>query len=119
MSGVSNQRESLDELTVAPQVLLRTLASRIAELTPEQAAYVEHRASLDFVVYNSVTKMPLLAIKVDGFAYYDNNAKQMARDDLKNAIVQSSNIPLLRLSTLGSAEPEQIRAALNEVLIRP
>jgi hypothetical protein len=43
-------------LTAIPQVLLRNLVPNPATLTLAQLAYVRHRASVDFVVYNRITK---------------------------------------------------------------
>jgi hypothetical protein len=101
-------------LTVIPQVLLRNLISDPATLTPAQLAYVRHRASVDFVVYNRVTNQPLLAIEVDGFEFHENKPEQRARDALKDEILNARQIPPLRLSTTGSREPQRIRQALND-----
>jgi hypothetical protein len=100
-------------LTVNPQVLLRNLFPGLGRLTPQQRAYVRHRASVDFVVYNRVTNEPLLAIEVDGFAFHENNPDQLARDRLKDKILEAHRMPLLRLPTTGSGERERIRQALN------
>jgi hypothetical protein len=43
---------------VVRQVLLRNLLSELDGLTPQQEAYVRHRASIDFVVYNRVSNRP-------------------------------------------------------------
>ncbi|MBP2471355.1 hypothetical protein JOF53_000227 [Crossiella equi] len=101
-------------LTVVTQVLLSSLIPSRITLTPEQAAYVRHRASVDFVVYNRVTNRPLLAIEVDGFTYHENNPVQLKRDELKNAILHTYRMPLLRLPTTGSGEEDKIRQALDE-----
>jgi hypothetical protein len=100
-------------MTVSPQVLLRNLLPDPGRLTPAQRAYVQHRASVDFVVYNRVTNQPLLAIEVDGFAFHENNPDQRARDVLKNEILNAHQMPLLRLPTTGSREYQQIRQALD------
>ena len=100
-------------LTVTPQVLLRNLCPDLGRLTLEQRAYVQHRASVDFVVYNRVTNEPLLAIEVDGFAFHENNPDQLARDRLKNDILAAHHMPLLRLPTTGSGEHQRIRQALT------
>ncbi|HEY7260685.1 MAG TPA: DUF2726 domain-containing protein [Trebonia sp.] len=100
-------------LTVSPQVLLRNLLPNLGRLTPEQTAYVRHRASVDFVVYNRVTNLPLLAIEVDGFAFHENNPDQLARDKLKNEILDAHQLQLLRLPTTGSGELQKIRQALD------
>ena len=100
-------------MAVTPQVLLRNLLPNLGSLTPAQRAYIQHRASVDFVVYNRVTNQPLLAIEVDGFAFHENNPDQRARDALKDEILRAHQMPLLRLPTTGSREHQRIRQALD------
>ena len=100
-------------MTVGSQVLLRNLLPNLGRLTLAQRAYIQHRASVDFVVYNRVTNQPLLAIEVDGFAFHENSPDQRARDALKNEILDAHQMPLLRLPTTGSREHQQIRQALD------
>jgi len=100
-------------MTVSSQVLLRNLFPDLGRLTPEQRAYIQHRASVDFVVYNRVTNQPLLAVEVDGFAFHENNPEQLARDALKDKILEAHQMPLLRLPTTGSREHQRIRQALD------
>ena len=100
-------------LTVSSQVLLRNLVPDPTTLTPAQRSYVQHRASVDFVVYNRVTNQPLLAIEVDGFAFHENKPDQRARDARKDAILVAHQMPLLRLLTTGSRERQRIRRALD------
>ena len=64
-------------------------------------------------MYNRVTNQPLLAIEVDGFAFHENNPDQLTRDALKDKILDAHQMPLLRLPTTGSREPQQIRQALD------
>jgi hypothetical protein len=100
-------------MTVSSQVLLRNLLPDLSRLTLAQRAYVQHRASVDFVVYNQVTNQPLLAIEVDGFAFHENSPDQRARDALKDEILDAHQMPLLRLPTTGSREQQRIRQALD------
>jgi AAA domain-containing protein/uncharacterized protein DUF2726 len=100
-------------MTVSSQVLLRNLLPDLSRLTLVQRAYVQHRASVDFVVYNQVTNQPLLAIEVDGFAFHENSPDQRSRDALKDEILDAHQMPLLRLPTTGSREHQQIRQALD------
>lgn len=100
-------------LTVVSQVLLKQLLPDLGGLAPAQQDYVDHRASVDFVVYNRVTNQALLAIEVDGFAFHENKPDQLARDALKDEILAAQNMPLLRLATTGSREPRRIREALD------
>jgi hypothetical protein len=100
-------------MTAIPQMLLKNLLPNFDRLTPGQAAYVKNRASIDFVVYNRVSNRPLLAIEVDGFEFHENKPTQLKRDALKNDILRMHDMPLLRLPTTGSAEPQRIRDALT------
>ena len=102
-----------EHMNVSSQVLLRNLLTDLGGLTPAQQAYVQHRASVDFVVYNRVTNQPLLAIEVDGFAFHENSPDQRARDALKDEILDAHQMPLLRLPTTGSREGQRIRQALD------
>jgi hypothetical protein len=100
-------------MTVSSQVLVRNLLPDLGRLSLAQRACVQHRASVDFVVYNRVTNQPLLAIEVDGFAFHENSPDQRARDALKDEILDAHQMPLLRLPTTGSREHQQIRQALD------
>lgn len=71
------------------------------------------RTSLDFLIFNKITKVPVLAIEVDGYKFH-NNSKQNRRDLLKNSILQKYQIPLLRLETNGSNEEKKIKEALSK-----
>lgn len=110
--------ERYAHMTVSPQVLLQSLLPDLGRLTAAQRAHVQHRASVDFVVYNRVTNQPLLAIEVDGFAFHENNPDQRARDALKDEILDAHQMPLLRLPTTGSREQQRIRQALDDAEVR-
>jgi very-short-patch-repair endonuclease len=71
---------------------------------------------LDFIVYNKITKRPILAIEVDGYSTHDKDSKQIARDLKKNKILELYDFPLLRLSTKGSREDIKLRGMLDKIL---
>ncbi len=102
-----------NRFALARQVLLRNLLNSLEGLTGEEADYVNHRASLDFVAYYRQDKACKLAVEVDGFAFHANNPKQRRRDALKDAILAKKGIPLLRLPTNGSGEREKLLRALE------
>ncbi|MBC6445795.1 AAA domain-containing protein [Actinokineospora xionganensis] len=106
-------------LAVCSHVLLKNLLADTNRLTQAQAAFVGNRASIDFVVYNRITNLPLLAVEVDGFAFHENNPAQLARDALKDEILRTYQLPLLRLPTTGSDEERRIRQALDAADVRP
>ncbi len=68
---------------------------------------------VDFLIYNRITKAPVLAIEVDGFNFHKEGTRQAERDKRKDFIFQKYGIPLLRLATNGSGEIERIREILT------
>lgn len=98
------------------QVLLRNLVREPARFSRQHQEFLAHRSSVDLVVYNRTTRLPLLAIEVDGFAHHENNPAQRRRDRLKDELLAGVGLPLLRLPTTGSSEPDRIRRALDAAL---
>ncbi len=64
------------------------------------------RASCDFAIYFKVGKRPVGVIEVDGGSH--DRPEQVARDALKNGILEKSGIPILRLRTVESRIAERI-----------
>ena len=58
----------------------------------------------------------MLIVEVDGFAFHENNPTQLARDKMKNNILDKYELPYMRLKTTGSGENERIKMKLEEVL---
>lgn len=105
---------SLDVVCHQPLNLLLQDTSR---LSPEEYRFVKTGLShLDFLIYNRITKQPLLAIEVDGYNYHKENTKQAERDILKNHILEIYHIPLLRFSTNGSQEREKLSSTLAKII---
>ena len=73
-------------------------------------------AHVDFAIYNKVTKEILFGIEVDGYNFHKDGTIQSERDKKKNRIFELMGIPLLRLSTKGSNEEEQVKAQLDKYL---
>lgn len=102
-------------LELACHVSLRTLIRNSDLLTEEERLFKSRSGShIDFLFYNKISKKPVLAIEVDGFAYHQNGGEQQQRRDrLKDSILKKYNIPLLRLPTNGSQERLRIEKALG------
>lgn len=92
---------------------LRHLITPLSRLTNEEIAYASHPwTHIDFLVYDKVTHKARLAIEVDGTRYHKSDSKQSQRDKMKDSVLASIGLPLLRLSTAGSREKERISQAL-------
>jgi hypothetical protein len=99
-------------LRVQSQTLLCNLVPVSDLLEENQRVFIQRRSSVDFVIYNRVTRRPVLAIEVDGFRFHEDRPTQLRRDALKDSILERLGIPLLRLATTGSDEERRIRDAL-------
>lgn len=105
--------ETLDILCHQPLYLLFRDWSKMSN---EEKRFVGTGLShLDFLIYNTVTKQPLLAIEVDGYYYHKANSRQGERDRLKNHILETYQIPLIRFKTNGSGEREILKNALDRI----
>ena len=95
------------------QLLLRDQS----KMDAEEQRFVNTRLShLDFLIYNKVSKQPILAIEVDGFHYHKDGTRQAERDKLKNHILEEYGLPLLRFKTNGSCEKETLASKLDTLL---
>lgn len=118
-------RVVLEEILEQPQysrfgysqeVLLQNLLKDTKLLTMEEKAFVRNRASLDFVVFYKQDKSCIFGIEVDGFEFHENRPEQLRRDAMKDHILQTYRLPLLRLATNGSGEREKIEEMFNTIM---
>ena len=94
---------------------LRHLVTSASNLSPEQRAYASRSwTHVDFLIYDTVTHKAKLAVEVDGTQYHKISSEQGRRDAVKDSILASINLPLLRLSTAGSREKDKIASALMQ-----
>ncbi len=83
-------------------------------LNDEECRYAMNTAThVDFLIYNRISKKPVLAIEVDGFHNHKPGTLQYERDRMKDHILNLYGIPLLRLATNGSEEIAQVERALD------
>lgn len=95
---------------------LKSLIKNTGLLNEQELRYAVNPAThLDFIIYNRISKKPVLAVEVDGYRFHKNNTIQQARDAMKNHIMELCEIPLLRFETNGSGEKEKIEQALETV----
>ena len=74
------------------------------------------RAHVDFLVYNSLTKQPLLTIEVDGWHFHKGNVVQQSRDSLKDQVLSKYALAPIRLATTDIVTVESLKAMLEQHL---
>lgn len=110
----NNKYSSLDVVCHFP---LNMLIKNPELLNEQECQYAMNPAThLDFLIYNRISKKPVLAIEVDGYDYHNEDTIQASRDLLKNHIMELYEIPLLRFKTNGSGEREKIMEILDELI---
>ena len=83
-------------------------------MSQEELAYAgNYNTHVDFLVTNSISKKPVLAIETDGYSFHNDATEQHHRDKMKDHIFALYSLPLLRLSKKGSGERERIIKQLN------
>lgn len=116
-AALTDLLDSMPELglKVACHQSLRLLFRDSFRMTEEERLYASRPGThVDFLLYNPVSKAPVLAIEVDGFHFHKDGTKQARRDRLKDSIFEKYGIPLLRLPTNGSGEIEKVRRYLEK-----
>ena len=109
--------EDYKDLTFTFRYPLNILIKDKTLLNEKERKYASHHNThVDFLIYNEISKTPLLVIEVDGYKYHKEDNKQKERDILKNNILSKYNIPLIRLTTNGSREENIIRSKLDEIV---
>ena len=116
---IQEELDSQDDaaLGVVCHMPLNVLLRDLSKLDARECDFVNSGLShLDFLIYNRVSKKPLLAIEVDGFHYHKEGTEQAGRDEIKNHILEAYHLPLLRFATNGSGERQQLAGKLTEIL---
>jgi len=82
-------------------------------LDEEEKQFVRNeRTHVDFMLYNSLTKLPLLCIEVDGWRYHQTDV-QRKRDQMKDAIFNTYGLKLIRISTEQTITGDGMNSLLN------
>lgn len=109
------RENGLDVLKVVCHFPLNMLIRDPILLNDDECRYAMNSAThLDFLIYNRVSKKPILAIEVDGFHYHKEGTEQYSRDRMKDHIMELYGIPLLRFATNGSGEKKKLESALAD-----
>ena len=91
--------------SVSTHVPLKMVIRQKDLLTSSEKKYVSNILShVDFLIYDTPSKTPRVAIEVDGVAFHKEGSKQATRDEMKNAIFFKCGLNLLRFRTDGSNE---------------
>ncbi len=94
---------------------IRQLIKDFSRLDEQETKYASHPLThLDFLIYNKLGKVPVLAIEVDGFRYHKQGTRQAERDKMKDKILEKYHFPLLRFRTDESNEKDKLINKLNE-----
>ena len=111
------EEQGITHLGILMHYPLRHLVTLASNLAPEQRMYASHSwTHVDFLIYDTVSHKAKLAIEVDGTQYHKTSSDQGRRDRIKDSVLTSIGLPLLRLSTDGSQEKDKIVQALSRYL---
>lgn len=117
LNGVITADSRFNVFKVLCHIPLRQVVKTTALMSEEELRYAANYSThLDFLIVNRVSKQPVLAIETDGYSYHNNATEQHQRDLMKDHILSSYGLPLLRLSTKGSGEKAKVLYVLNKIV---
>lgn len=108
---------SLDVFFEYPMNHLIRDYSKIKE-RPALLTYARHPSThIDFLITNRISKMPVLAIEIDGANFHKKGSVQGERDRMKDEILKEYGIDAIRFSTKGSNERETLSNKLKAYMV--
>ena len=108
--------DSFSKYGVVLHFSVRNLIKDYSKLDEQERKYATNPLThLDFLIYNKLSKYPVLAIEVDGFEHHKDGTRQAERDKMKDKILEKYGLPLLRFATNGSNEKEILINTLNDL----
>jgi hypothetical protein len=111
------ENERFHKLDIATHVPLRMIIRDMCKLSAHEKQYVMNILThIDFLVFDKIGKVPLLAIEVDGAAFHEEGSRQAERDMMKNNILMNYKLPFVRFRTDESNERKRLTTALDNVL---
>jgi hypothetical protein len=109
-------QEEFKKYDVVLHVPLNTLIKDFSKLDEQEIKYAKNSLThLDFLIYNKLGKVPVLAVEVDGFEFHKKGSRQEERDKMKDAILAKYDLPALRFKTNESNEEIRLVNKLNEI----
>ena len=117
LTGTIASASQFSMLKVLCHVPLRQVVKDTSKMSDNELKYASnYNTHVDFLIINKVSKLPVLAIETDGYTFHNEETDQHQRDLMKNHILASYGLPLLRLSTKGSGEKERVVAELKKLV---
>lgn len=112
--------ESLSKLDVVLHVPLKMIIRDPLHLNDEETSYAMNILThVDFLIFDKLSKQPILVVEVDGYAFHNQNTRQHQRDIMKDEILRKYNIPIARFKTNESDEEIRLAEALKSILYAP
>ena len=119
LENILSENPEFNHLGILCHTPLRNVIRDWSLLNEDETKYISHYSThLDFLLINHVTKKPVLAIETDGYSYHNDETEQHRRDLMKNHILETYGLPLLRLKTNESGEKDKITSTLQSLIAK-
>ncbi len=104
------EEEHCNNLSIVLHRPLNTIIRDMSILNETECKFVmDNRSHIDILVYDKMSKTPVIAIEVDGTSYHRKGTHQEENDKMKDDIFRKCGIELVRFRTDGSEERKRIR----------
>lgn len=92
------RQEPFQKLDCVVHMPLNTLVREYRLLNDEERVYARNPLThTDFLLFNRMDRLPVLAIEVDGYRFHKEGTRQAERDAMKNKILEKCGVPIMRI----------------------
>lgn len=106
-------QERFSKYSVRTHIPLNMILRTFDKLDDAQTIYAMNPLThVDFLIFNKLGKIPVLAVEVDGVSFHKEGSRQKERDRMKEDILRKYGLPLMRFRTDESGERERLEVAL-------
>ncbi|MEG2290854.1 MAG: AAA domain-containing protein [Clostridium sp.] len=110
------KNSEFSNLDVAVHIPLKMIIRDASILSNEERKFALNPwTHTDFLIFNKLNKMPVLAVEVDGYKFHVQNEEQLQRDRKKDGILAKYEVPVIRFPTNGSGEGEKLKEKLRDI----
>lgn len=111
------RQEPFQKLDCVVHMPLKYLSREYRLLNDEERVYARNPLThTDFLLFNRMDRLPVLAIEVDGYRFHKEGTRQAERDAMKNKILEKCGVPIMRFKTNESREKERLVERLLELV---
>lgn len=114
-------KQIINKELIKYEIGIKVRVADIINVTPDivgwDILFYAQKAHFDFILFESKTSIPVLAIELDG-KHHKFDSKTKRNDTMKNQICAAFGLPLLRISTEDYPDNKKLKMLLSDKLMK-